>query len=45
MFSICCYPETGAIYFMNRGYVDFARLYVLNEAGTFFVTRAKSNIT
>ena len=37
-------PETGAIYVMDRGYVDFARLYGLHEAGAFFVTRAKSNL-
>jgi hypothetical protein len=37
-------PEPGAIYIMDRGYVDFARLHVLNEAGAFFVTRAKSNM-
>jgi len=37
-------PEAGAIYVMDRGYVDFARLYRLNEAGAFFVTRAKSNL-
>src|SRR5450432_3443314 len=36
-------PEAGAIYVMDRGYVDFARLYGLHEAGAFFVTRAKSN--
>ena len=29
---------------MDRGYVDFARLYVLGQAGAFFVTRAKSNL-
>ncbi len=29
---------------MDRGYVDFARLHVLHEAGAFFVTRAKSNL-
>jgi len=29
---------------MDRGYVDFARLYVLHQAGAFFVTRAKSNL-
>ena len=34
----------GAIYVVDRGYVDFARLYVLHQAGAFFVTRAKSNI-
>ena len=37
-------PEPGAIYIMDRGYVDFARLYVLHLAGAFFVTRAKSNM-
>ena len=29
---------------MDRGYVDFARLYVLHQAGAFFVTRTKSNL-
>ena len=37
-------PEAGAIYVMDRGYVDFARLYELHQAGAFFVTRAKSNL-
>ena len=37
-------PEAGAIYVMDRGYVDFARLYGLHQAGAFFVTRAKSNL-
>ena len=37
-------PEAGAIYVVDRGYVDFARLYVLHQAGAFFVTRAKANI-
>ena len=36
-------PEPGAIYIMDRGYLDFARLYVLHQAQAFFVTRAKSN--
>ena len=36
--------EAGAIYVMDRGYVDFARLHVLHLAGSFFVTRAKSNL-
>ena len=36
-------PEPGAYYVMDRGYLDFARLYVLHQAGSFFVTRAKSN--
>ena len=33
--------EAGAFYIMDRGYVDFARLYKLHQAGAFFVTRAK----
>jgi IS4 transposase len=37
-------PEAGAIYVMDRGYIDFARLYRLHQAGAFFVTRAKSNL-
>lgn len=37
-------PEPGAIYVMDRGYVDFARLYNLHLTGAFFVTRAKSNL-
>jgi len=37
-------PEAGAIYVMDRGYVDFGRLYRLHHAGAFFVTRAKSNM-
>src|ERR1700726_4296837 len=37
-------PGAGAIYVMDRGYVDFTRLYVLHQAGAFFVTRAKSNL-
>ena len=36
--------EPGAIYIMDRGYVDFARLYALHLAGAFFVTRAKRNL-
>ena len=36
--------EAGAIYVMDRGYVDFARLHALHLAGAFFVTRAKSNM-
>jgi Domain of unknown function (DUF4372)/Transposase DDE domain len=36
-------PEPGAFYVMDRGYLDFARLYRFHEAGSFFVTRAKSN--
>ena len=37
-------PEPGAFYVMDRGYVDFERLYRLTLAGAFFVTRSKSNI-
>src|SRR6059036_1285809 len=37
-------PEAGAIYVMDRGYVDFRRLHVLHAAGAFFVTRAKRNM-
>jgi IS4 transposase len=33
--------EAGAFYVMDRGYLDFARLYKLHQAGVFFVTRAK----
>jgi len=37
-------PEPGAIYVMDRAYLDFARLHVLHRAGSFFATRAKSNM-
>ena len=37
-------PEPGAFYVMDRGYVDFKRLAKLDDAGSFFVTRAKSNM-
>ncbi len=33
--------EAGAFYVMDRGYVDFTRLYAMHQAGAFFVTRAK----
>jgi len=36
-------PEPGAFYIMDRGYVDFKRLFTLHSAGAFFVIRAKSN--
>ena len=36
-------PEAGAIYVMDRGYVDFERLHAMHQASAFFVTRAKSN--
>ena len=37
--------EPGAFYVMDRAYVDFARLARVDEAGAFFVTRAKSNMS
>ena len=36
--------EAGSFYVMDRGYIDFARLYGLHQAQAFFVTRAKSNL-
>jgi hypothetical protein len=36
-------PEPGAFYVIDRGYLDFERLYRLDQAASFFVTRAKSN--
>jgi hypothetical protein len=36
--------EPGAFYLLDRGYIDFARLYTLTQAAAFFVTRAKHNI-
>jgi len=38
-------PEAGAIYVMDRGYIDFARLHRLHQTDAFFVTRAKSNLS
>jgi transposase len=35
--------EAGAIYIVDRGYVDFERLYTIHQASAFFVTRAKDN--
>jgi len=37
-------PEAGAFYVMDRGYVDFERLYVFTLSAAFFVVRTKSNI-
>ena len=37
-------PEAGAFYVMDRGYIDFTRLYGLHQAHALFVTRAKSNM-
>jgi hypothetical protein len=36
--------EPLAIYLMDKGYLDFARLYRINQASAFFVTRAKTNL-
>jgi transposase len=36
--------QAGAYYVMDRGYLDYARLYRIHLAGAFFVTRAKSNL-
>jgi hypothetical protein len=36
--------EAGAFYVMDRGYVDFERLYAMHQAGAFFVTRAKAGM-
>lgn len=35
--------EAGAFYLLDRGYLDFARLFAIHQAQAFFVTRAKSN--
>src|SRR5450830_1477147 len=37
-------PEAGAFYVMDRGYVDFQRLFVLTLSSAFFVVRTKSNV-
>src|SRR6202162_5739802 len=37
-------PEPGAFYVMDRGFLDFERLFRFHEAGSFFVTRGKSNL-
>jgi len=36
-------PEAGAFYIMDRGYLDFGRLYIFHQSLAFFVTRAKGN--
>jgi hypothetical protein len=36
--------EPGAFYIMDRGYIDFGRLYALSQSGAFFVVRAKRNL-
>ncbi len=37
-------PENGAFYIMDRGYLDFERLFILHQAGSYFVIRAKDNL-
>ncbi len=37
--------EAGAYYVMDRGYVDYRRLYAIHRAAAFFVTRAKNNMS
>jgi hypothetical protein len=37
-------PEAGAFYVMDRGYIDFERLYVLTLCSAFFVVRTKENV-
>jgi len=36
--------ETGAFYIMDRGYLDYTRLYSLSQSAAFFITRGKSNL-
>jgi len=36
--------EAGAFYLVDRGYLDFARLYAIHQAGAYFVTRARRNL-
>ena len=36
--------ESSAIYIMDRGYLDYGRLYAIHKTPAFFVTRAKKNI-
>jgi hypothetical protein len=38
------FPEAGAFYVMDRGYIDFERLYVLTLCSAFFVVRTKQNV-
>ncbi|MDO9565324.1 MAG: IS4 family transposase [Candidatus Desulfaltia sp.] len=37
-------PEPGSFYIMDRAYIDFSRLYTLNQCLSFFVTRSKINL-
>jgi hypothetical protein len=36
--------ESGSFYIFARGYLDFKRLFVIHEANSFFVIRAKNNL-
>src|SRR5215467_3487218 len=38
------FPEAGAFYIMDRGYIDFERLYVFTLCSAFFVVRTKQNV-
>lgn len=38
------WPEAGAFYVMDRGYIDFERLYVFTLSSAFFVVRTKENV-
>jgi len=38
------FPEAGAFYVMDRGYIDFERLNVFNLCSAFFVVRTKENV-
>ena len=37
-------PEAGAFYVMDRGYIDFQRLFIFALSSAFFVVRTKSNV-
>jgi hypothetical protein len=37
--------ESGSYYVMDKGYIDFGRLYRIHKSGAFYVTRAKDNLT
>jgi hypothetical protein len=37
-------PEAGSFYVMDRGYLNFERLYALHRCGAFFVTRTKAGV-
>lgn len=37
-------PEAGSFYIMDRGYLDFARLYTIEQSNAYFVIRAKKNL-